>query len=83
MTYSGKVVQKLSKKSIKHHKRKLKKMRRLLDEGRITFEACEDAHRGWKAHAKRGDTYYLIRKMDKVFSELFKEELKKEAKQNV
>ena len=83
MTGSGKVVQKLSKKSIIHHKRKLKKMRRLLTEGRIKFSACEDAHRGWKAHAKRGDTYYLIRKMDKWYAELFKEELKKEAKQNV
>ena len=83
MTESGKVVQRLSKKSIVHHKRKLKKMRRLLTEGRIEFKACEDAHRGWKAHAQRGDTYYLIRKMDALFSELFKEELAKEAKQNV
>ena len=83
MTESGRVVQRLSQKSIIHHKRKLKKMRRLLTEGRIEFKACEDAHRGWKAHAKRGDTYYLMRKMDALFSELFKEELAKEAKQNV
>ena len=83
MTSSGKVVQRLSRKSILHHKRKLKKMRRLLTEGRIDFGACKDAHRGWKAHAKRGDTYYLIRKMDGLFSELFKEELTKEAKKDV
>lgn len=82
MTDTGKVVQKLSKKSIKHHKRKLKKMRNLLSEGRISFEACVDAHRGWKAHAVRGDTHYLIRKMDSLFNELFEDEIK-EAKENV
>lgn len=83
MTDSGKVVQKLSKKSIEHHKRKLKKMRKLLTEGKVTLTACKEAHQGWKAHAKRGDTYYLIRKMDKLFAELFKEELTKEANKNV
>lgn len=83
MTDSGKVVQKLSKKSIIHHKRKLKKMRRLLTEGRIDLQACKDAHNGWKAHAQRGDTYYLIRKMDRMFFELFKDELEKEANKNV
>ena len=83
MTQSGKVVQKLSRKSIVHHKRKLKKMRKLLTEGKIDLQACKDAHDGWKAHAKRGDTYYLIRKMDKVFYELFKDELEKEANKNV
>lgn len=96
VTETGKVVQKLSKKSIKHHKHKLKKMRKLLSEGKITFEACKDAHKGWKAHAERGrrkrkkltpqqrkrrsmpNTYYLVRKMDEYFSELFKDEISKE-----
>ena len=81
MTDTGKVVQKLARKSIIHHKRKLKKMKGLLDEGRITLEACMDAHRGWKAHAVRGDTHYLIKKMDKLFNELFANEIK-EAKEN-
>lgn len=101
MTPTGKVVQKLSKKSIKHHKRKLKRMRKLLTEGRITFRACIDAHEGWKAHAERGrkkkkemtarqrkrrsmpNTYYLVRKMDKYFFALFKDEIEKEANKNV
>ena len=71
LTENGKVVQKLLKKSIVHHKRKMKKMKKLLDSGKVTIEDCKKAHNGWKAHAKRGDTYYLLRKMDKRFNELF------------
>lgn len=80
LTDTGKVVQRLAKKSIVHHKGKLKKMKKLLDEGKVTFEACLEAHNGWKAHAKRGDTYYLLKAMDKRFSDMFKDYINKEEK---
>lgn len=72
VTETNKVVMRLQKKSIDHHRRKLKKMKKLFDAGKIDIKACEEAHNGWKAHAMRGDTYYLIRKMDKLFNEYFK-----------
>jgi len=78
VTETGKVVQRLSQKSIKHHRQKLRKMKKQLDLGNCTFQVCKEAHNGWKAHAKRGDTYYLIRKMDALFAELFKEYIQKE-----
>lgn len=94
VTGTGKVVQKLSRQSIVHHKAKLRKMAKLLKEGKCTFEACKEAHNGWKAHAQRGkkkkgeprgkksraNTYYLVRKMDALFDELFKDYIEKEAK---
>lgn len=72
-TQTGKVVQKLARKSVKHMKRKLKKMKKLYIKGDITKEAILQAYNGWKAHAQRGDTYYLIRNMDKRVEDLFKE----------
>ena len=48
-------------------------MAKLYHEGKVDIKACKEAHNGWKAHASRGDTYYLIRKMNKLFDELFKE----------
>lgn len=78
VTETGRVVQKLSAKSIKRHKRKLRKMKKQLDLGNCTFQACKEAHNGWKAHAKRGDTYYLVRRMDALFNELFKDHIQKE-----
>lgn len=82
VTKSGKVVQKLAKKSIKHHKHKLKKMNKLLASGAITFDACKDAHDGWKAHAARGDTHYLVRKMDGYFNELFEQYTNQKKEEN-
>ena len=79
LTDSGKVVMKLSKRSVRHHKQKLHKMAKLWKDGKITYKACEEAHRCWKAHAKRGDTYYLIRKMDTLFKELFTQNKKEES----
>ena len=95
LTDSGKVVQLLSRKSIVHHRAKLKKMKKLLDRGECSFEACKEAHQGWRAHAERGrnkknkkkneakkkskpNTYYLVKKMDELFNELFAEYIKKE-----
>ena len=95
VTQTGKVVIRLAKKSIVRHKKKMKKMKGLLDKGEVTFEDCLMAHQGWKAHAgwrsenarnsgkKRvtPNTYYLLRKMDQWFDDLFSEYIpKKEVK---
>ena len=82
VTKTGKVVQKLQKKSILHHKKKLRKMKALLDRGECTLKACYEAHNGWRAHAMRGDTHYLIRKMDAFFEELFAQYIQKEKEAN-
>lgn len=78
VTEKGKVIQKLLKKNIDHHKKKLKKMKKLLDDGKCSFQDCKESHQCWIAHAKRGNTYYLRKKVDKLFNELFKEYIKKE-----
>jgi len=97
VTKTGKVVQKLSEKSIKHHKQKLRKMKKQADKNGCTMLACYEAHNGWKAHAQRGakkqgkprkknssrpNTYYLTRNMDKYFNNLFKENIEKEAEKD-
>ncbi len=78
VTGSGKVVQKLLKKSIDRVKKKMRKMQKKCAEGEIPLSECKQAYMGWRAHAARGDTYYLLRKMDQWVNELFKEEIKKE-----
>ena len=87
VTNTGKVVIRLAKKSIERHKKKMRKMKGLLDQGKVTFEDCKLAHMGWKAHAGwrseksrktdkkrvKPNTYYLLRKMDQWFNDLFQE----------
>ena len=75
MTESGKVVRKIRRDSKGRISRKLKKFRRLLDEGRITFETVVQSYSSWIGHAEHGNSYHLIRKTDELFYDLFKKEM--------
>ena len=75
MTDSGKVVRKLRRESKNRIRRKLKKFRHLLDEGRITFETVVQSYSSWIGHAAHGNSYHLIRNTDKLFYDLFRKEM--------
>ena len=75
MTDSGKVVRKLRRESKNRIRRKLKKFRHLLDEGRITFETVVQSYSSWIGHAAHGNSYHLIRNTDELFYDLFRKEM--------
>lgn len=75
MTESGKVVRKIRRDSKNRIRRKLKAFRRLLDEGRITFETVAQSYSSWTGHAEHGNSYHLIRNTDELFFDLFRKEL--------
>lgn len=75
MTDSGKVVRKIRRDSKNRIRRKLKKFRRLLDEGRITFETVVQSYSSWTGHAEHGNTHHLIRQTDELFYSLFSKEM--------
>lgn len=79
---SGHIVKKLSRDSITRERRKLKKYRKLVDAGRITFEEVNNAYQSWLGNAKQFDTYNTIKSMNKLFNSLFKEEICLEKKLN-
>ncbi|MGN0107121.1 MAG: RNA-directed DNA polymerase [Hominilimicola sp.] len=73
LTESGKVIRKLKKSSKDNMRRKLKAFKRLYDEGKISMSVILCSYSSWRAHAKNGNTYYLIKRMDELFNELFKQ----------
>lgn len=75
MTDSGKVVRKIRRDSKNRIRRKLKKFRHLLDEGRITFDTVVQSYSSWTGHAGHGNSHHLIRQTDELFFDLFKKEL--------
>lgn len=75
MTDSGKVVRKLRRESKNRIRRKLKKFRHLLGEGRITFETVVQSYSSWIGHAAHGNSYHLIRNTDELFYDLFRKEM--------
>lgn len=54
-------------------RRKLKKLKNLLDSFRITVEDVRTHYQSWTANAKRGSTYNDRQAMDKYYINLFKE----------
>lgn len=74
ITESGKVIRKVRAKSKNRERRKLKRLKGLLEaEGsKITIEDVATSYQAWRAHAAHGNCYYLISKMDAHFDELYR-----------
>ena len=75
ITGTGKIVMKLSRKSIRAMIRKLKIFRLWLDIGRMDFEDIAQSYQSWRAHAKRCNSYNTLYHMDILFVKLFENEL--------
>ena len=82
LTETGRVVMRPDRGTITRERRKLKKLRRKLDEGRITFADVKQAYASWQGHIKHYDSYRTMRNMDKLFKELFQAEIEKERSGN-
>lgn len=74
LTDTGKVIRKL--RGDKKHKirRKYRKMKKLLDEGRLPMERIELSHQSTIGHIKRGNCYHLLQEIETYYNELFKKE---------
>lgn len=76
LTDTGKVIRKLRRGSKNKMRKKIRKFEVMLKEGRIDLKRVEQSYQSWRSHAKHGDCYYLIEKMDKYFNEHIKESKK-------
>jgi len=72
LTKTGKVIRLLDKKNIKKRKRKLRKLKELVERGKITKEKVDKCHESWKAHAGKGNSYNLLKRMDFYYENLWK-----------
>ena len=73
LTKDGKVLMILNKENIKKRKRKLKKYEKLVEQGRMTRQDVDESLTSWKSHAKKGNSYKIIKKMDELYKNLRKE----------
>ena len=78
LTGTGRVVMRPDRGTITRERRKLKALRRKLDAGEIVFADVRQAYNSWRGHIKHFDSYRTMRNMDKLFHELFSEEIRKE-----
>jgi hypothetical protein len=69
---SGKVLRRPCKDSTKRMRRKLKKFKDLIGNGKMDFKDLRTAYQSWRGnYRKRFNAYYRVRFMDRLYNELF------------
>ena len=71
LTDSGKIIKKMSKDSIVRERKKLKKYKNLLDQGKMTYKDIEEAYGSWRGNLKTYLSYHTVQNMDKLYDDLF------------
>ena len=79
LTATGKVIKRLNPDTITRERRKLKKLKALLDEGKITMDIIESQYQSWKGDKGKGkpgkritfNSYHTLQRMDQLYNELF------------
>lgn len=74
LTETGKVVVKMMPDKVAHERRKLKRLVGLAKAGVLTRADVDACFTSWKAHASKGDTYYLIQNMERFYLSLWEED---------
>ena len=71
LTKTGKVVKKIYKHSVTVMRRKLKKLRKRVEAGRMTYDDVYCTWQSWKAYAETFDAWHTIQNMAALYTELF------------
>ena len=73
VTQTGHIVRRIYPRSITRQRRKLKKLRHLLDNGEMLPGDVYNSFQSWDSHAARFDTYRTRQAMRRLFAQLFPE----------
>ena len=73
LTESGHIIEKINKKRLVAMKRKLRKLKIKLDEGKVTYEMIEQTYSSWVGGYKKYLSKKQLESLDELFINLFKE----------
>lgn len=73
LTETGRVVRKAARASITRQRRKLKKFKRFLDAGEMTYKQIYNSYMSWRGYISHKNAYKTVQSMDKLFNKLFLE----------
>ncbi len=71
LTNTGKVVKTVLPKNVKNYRIKLRRLVNLAKKGRITREKVDECYTSWRAHAVKGNSTKLLRRMDAYYKSLW------------
>jgi hypothetical protein len=75
LTPTGKVIRKIYKRSVTKERQKLKKLRKKLDQGKMTYFDVWQSFQSWRAYAYTFNAYHTVQNMEKLFKDLFHKEI--------
>lgn len=75
LTETGKVLMQLNPQNVSRERRKLKRLVHKCKRGEISKAKVYECYEGWKAHADKGNSYKLIRRMDQYLKSLWRQDL--------
>lgn len=67
---TGKIIMKICRESVTHERRRLKKLRKKVDEGKMTFQEIYPSLQSWRSYAKFGNNHRTIRNMEMYYQNL-------------
>ena len=72
LTPTGKVVKKIYKRSVTRERRKLKKLKKFYDSGKVTANDVWCAFQSWRAYAYHFNAYHTIQNMEILYNQLYR-----------
>lgn len=71
LTCTGRVILKAGRESIVRQRRKLKKFRKFMDKGLMTYGQIYNSYMSWRGYIGHKNAYRTIRNMDRLFNKLY------------
>ena len=71
MRPNGRIIKRISKSTLNRERRKLKKFKHLIEEGKMTGAQVEQCYSSWRGSYVKYDSSYEIIKMDRFYHSLF------------
>lgn len=71
LTDTGKVIMRPCRQSITRERRKLKKLKAKMNEGKITFDEVRQQYASWQGYMKHKMSWRTVQNMNRLFNELF------------
>ena len=82
LTQTGKVIRLINPQNVKHERKRLRRMVAKAKRGEMTKAKVDECYNAWKAHAKRGNTWKLLKRMDNYYNQLWRNDYESNQKLN-
>lgn len=74
LTVTGKVILTINPKNVKSQRKKLTRLVAKSKRGLLPRESVDNAYKCWRNHALKGNSYWLVKRMDTFYKELWRDE---------